>query len=192
MGLETLALALIHEQALASLAASDGSVKTRKRTVNRAKLFFAETLLPIEKKHGAAMKANVRVNQMAQALHRRTVESASSTRHLKRNIIKRQKAEAALKKSGSDRTKLLRQSDNLHTLLREETRKIMSAQEKERKKNSLQLQNEVAQTLLAINIGLLALKTSAEANTRKFSKEIANTQRLVRASIKKRIHGVRS
>jgi len=189
LGLETLALALIHEQALAALVASDGSVKTRERVVNRAKSFFAETLVPIEKTHGAAMKANVRTNQLTQALHRRTAESASSVRHLKRNIIKRQRAEEALKKSGSDRTKLLRQSHSLHTLLREQMRKIISTQEKERKKTSLQLQDEVAQTLLAINIGLLALKTSAKANTRKISKEITNTQHLVRESIK-RVNGM--
>jgi len=189
LGLETLALASIHEQVLASLVASGGAVKTRERVINRAKSFFAETLVPIEKRHGAAMKANVRVDQLAQALHRRTAESASSTRHLKRNIIKRQKAEAALKKSGADRAKLLRQSDRLHTLLREQTRKILSTQEKERQKTSLQLQDEVAQTLLAIDIGLLALKTAAKVNTRNFSKEIVNTQRLVRQSLKK-INGV--
>jgi len=189
LGLETLALALIHKQALASLVAAGGPVKTGERVISRAKLFFAETLVPIEKKHSAAMKANVRVDQLAQVLHRRTAESESSSRHLKRNIIKRQKAEADLKKSGLDRAKLLRQADSLHTLLREQTRKVMSTQEKERQKTSLHLRDEVAQTLLAIDIGLLALKTAAKVSTRNLSKEIVNTQRLVRQSLKK-INGV--
>lgn len=185
LGLETLDVALIHKRALTSLVPSDGSVKARERMVNRSKMFFAETLVPIEKTHGVALKAKFRVDQMAQALQRRTAESTASTRHLKRSIITRQKAESALEKSGTDRTKLLQQSDSLNTRLREQTRKILEVQEKERDKTSLQLRDEVAQTLLAINIGLLALKTSSEVNTGKFSKEIANTQRLVRESLKR-------
>jgi len=190
LGLETLDLALVHEKALPSLLPSDGTAMNRKRLIGVAKRFFAETIVPIEKTHDAALKAGAHVSQLTQELHKRTVESATSDRILTRSVVKRQAAEAALEKSGEDRARLLQTSARLHTQLRQQTHKILAAQEKERQTTSLQLQDEVAQALLAINLRLLALKTSSKANTQNFSKEIANTQRLVRESLKK-VSGVR-
>ena len=89
------------------------------------------------------------------------------------------------KKSGEHRALLLKEAARLQNRLRTQTHAILSAQERQRHKSSLHLQNEVAQTLLAINIGLLALKTSAKANTAKLEQAVANTQRLVRASLKR-------
>ena len=190
LGLETLDLAQAHEQALASTVPPGGTVMSRKRWGGLAKRFFAEAIVPIEETHAAAQQAGAQVNQLTRDLRKRTLESATSTRKLKRSIAKRKEAEAALEKSGADRTKLLQASTRLHTQLREQTRAILAAQEAERQKTSLQLQDEVAQALLAISIRLLALKTAAKASTDKFSKEIANTQRLVRESLKK-VNGVR-
>ena len=191
LGLETLDLAQVHEQALAStVLPPGGNAKSRKRWGGLAKRFFAEAIVPIEETHAAAQQAGAQVNQLTRDLRKRTVESATSTRKLKRSIAKRKEAEAALEKSGADRTKLLQASTRMHTQLREQTRALLAAQEAERQKTSLQLQDEVAQALLAISIRLLALKTAAKASTDKFSKEIANTQRLVRESLKK-VNGVR-
>jgi len=190
LGLETLDVARIHEQALRCIVPSDASAKPRHRLADQARSFFSEAIVSIEKTHGAALKAVARVNQLTQALNKRAMESAASTRDLEKSIVQRQTAEAALKKSGKDRAKLVRKSNSLHTLLHEQTRKILSAQENERHKTSLQLQDEVAQALLAINIRLLSLRKSAKANTEKFSKEIATTQRLVLESIQK-VSGVR-
>ena len=55
----------------------------------------------------------------------------------------------------------------------------MAAQENERTKMSLELQNEVAQTLLGINVRLLTLKQEAKNNTRGLKNEIASAQLLV-------------
>jgi signal transduction histidine kinase len=66
--------------------------------------------------------------------------------------------------------------------LRQLTHQVLAAQEEERRKISLELQNEVAQTLLGINVRLVSLKQEARHNTRGLKKEIAGTQRLVAAS----------
>lgn len=55
----------------------------------------------------------------------------------------------------------------------------MVAQEDERKSISRELQDEIAQTLLGINVRLLSLKQHARNSTNGFKKEIASTQRLV-------------
>ena len=60
----------------------------------------------------------------------------------------------------------------------------MVAQEHERKKISLELQDEIAQTLLGINVRLLTLKQHARNNTNGFKQEIASTQALVVQSAK--------
>src|SRR5438093_5506515 len=58
LGLETLDVARIHEQALATLETSssgDGIIK-------RAEIFFTEAITPIEKTHGVALEAKMRLN----------------------------------------------------------------------------------------------------------------------------------
>ena len=183
LGLETLDLARIHEQALTTLVMSGRSSRTRERMIERAMSFFAEAIVPIERTHPAALKADVRFQQLAQTLRQRSVESSASKRHLERGVARRRAAEAALKKSGQHRLKLLQKSRRLQERLREQTRTMLSAQEDERKKSSRQLQDEIAQTLLAINVRLLTLKNAGRAKTETLRKEIAETQRLVRQSV---------
>src|ERR1043165_999265 len=60
LGLETLDVARIHEDALATLEAGskgDGVIR-------RAELFFAEVITPIENTHGAALEANARLTRL--------------------------------------------------------------------------------------------------------------------------------
>ncbi len=184
LGLETLDLALIHKQALMTLVLPNGSSRTRQRMIKRAQRFFAEAIVPIERTHRAALQAAVRVNQLTLTLQRRMVESSASTRHLKQGIAQRKAAEAALEQSREHRRRLLQESSGLQKRLRYQTRALLSAQEDERQQHSRQLHDEIAQTLVAINLRLLTLKTSAKANTENLEKDVAETQRLVQQSAK--------
>jgi signal transduction histidine kinase len=185
LGLETLDVAEFHEQALMTVASPGGSSRARQKKIERAKSFFAATIVPIEKTHRAALKADVRVNQLTQTLRRRTVESSASTRRLKRSIIQRRMVEESLKKSGDHHTHLLAESRRLQKHLRHLTREILSAQEDERQKTSHQLHDEVAQNMIAIDLPLLTLKKAARTSTASLKKEIAKTQRLVKESAKR-------
>ncbi len=182
LGLETLDLALIHDRALTSMLSPGGSGVARMKSISTAKRFFDETIGPIDQTHKMAMKTGIRVGQLTQALRQRTAESLVSSLHLKQGIARRQKAEAAVVKSGKHRTDLLAESVRLRTLLRDRKRVILLALEEERRKNSRDLHDDVAQILLDINFKLLALKTAVRANTKKLKKEIAETQRLVKQS----------
>lgn len=182
LGLEPLDVARIHEHALTTLALP-GTSRAQQRMVDRAKRFFAETVVPIEKTHREALKTDVRVNQLTRILHRRTMESSVVTRHLERGITQRRAAEAALKKSREHRLHLLRKSSRLQQRLRVQAHEIFAAQENERHRNSRELQNEIAQILLAINLRLLTVKASAKSDTENLEKEIVGTQELVRKSV---------
>ena len=186
LGLETLDVARLHGQALTALAPLGGSSRTtRHKTTERAKVFFAEAIVPIEETHRAAMKAGVRIGQLTRTLRRRTRASSVSVGQLERAIAQRQAVEAVLKQSADRHAKLLAKAERLQKQLRHQTRELLSGQEDERQKTGRELRNEIVQALVAIELSLLALGTSASANTGKLDKEIANAQRLVRQSRKR-------
>lgn len=178
-GLEALDLTRIHEIALARLVSPSYPPTVRKQMIKWAEIFFAEVGTPIETAHRAAQEAKVLVNR-----RHGTVNLAASNRCLKRGIVQRKAAEKALKKSGEHFTQLLKESRQLQKHLRHQTHRIISAQEDERSKISRELHDEVAQTLLGINVRLLTLKKDASFNTKGLKKKIASTQRLVEESVR--------
>jgi len=129
--------------------------------------------------HRAARQSKVQLVRLNQTLSRRTVELAATNRLLQRGIVRRKTVEAALRKSGEHYARLLKDSLQLQDGLRQLTHQVLTAQENERKKISVELQDEIAQTLLGINVRLVSLKHEARANTKGLKNEIASTQRLV-------------
>ncbi len=183
LGLETLDLARIHEQALIKMVLSGYSTGDRDRMVRRAGAFFAEAVTPIEKTHRTAREANVHLDRVNRTLRRRSVDLTASNRQLKQEIVRRQAVEDALKKSQRHYGQLLEQSRCLQEQLRYLSRQILSAQEEERKRISRELHDEVAQTLTGINVELAALRTESTISTSNLQKKIASTQRLVERSV---------
>lgn len=180
LGLETLELARIHERALITLelsARKNGHVK-------QAKIFFNEALTPIVETHRAARQSKTELLQLNETLGRRTAELAATNRHLQRGIVRRKSVEAALKKSGVHYCKLLKDSLHLQEGLRQLTHRVLAAQETERREISRELQDEIAQTLLGINVRLVSLKHEARINSRELKNEIASARRLVVKSAK--------
>jgi signal transduction histidine kinase len=174
LGLETLDVARIHEGAVAALdlaSSKDGVMK-------RAEIFFAEAITPIEESHRGALSANAQLKQAHKTLDRRTSDLAASNRSLKQSIAHRKTVEDALKKSEGHSAKLRDESRRLQKHLRRLTQEILTAQEDKRQKLSRDLQDEIAQTLLGINVRLVTLRKEAAVNATGFKKEIAGTQRL--------------
>lgn len=184
MGLETLDLAGIHETALAALVLPSYSSATRRGMIKRAGLFFAEANTPIERTHRAALNASAEFRRSSKRLARRIGELETSRQQVRHGIVRREGAEEALRKSGEHYTQLLEESRRLQKHLQHLTRRVLLTQEDKRKKISRDLHDEIGQTLLGINVRLLALKIAAAAKTEGFSKEIAGTQRLVTQSMK--------
>jgi signal transduction histidine kinase len=183
LGLETLDLARMHKAALTTLA-PDGSSAARDQMVKRAGIFFTEAITPIEQTHRAGVESAARLNQQNKTLAHRTAQLALVNRQLKKGIRRRKTAEDALKKSERHHTKLLRESHHLQKHLQQLIHRSLSAQENERTKISHDLHDEIAQTLLGINVRLLGLKKGATARPEGLAKEIATTQRLVEKSVK--------
>jgi signal transduction histidine kinase len=183
IGLETLDLARIHEQALIALVSPSYSAGARDGMLKRAQTFFIKALTPIEETHRTAMEVNARLSQLNRTLLRRTGELAATNRKLKREIVGRRAAEKALKKSEQHYSLLLEQSHHMQEQLRHLSRQILSAQEEERRRISRELHDEIAQVLMGINLHLATLKKEATADTRSLKRKITHTQRLVERSL---------
>lgn len=179
IGLETLDIARIHDGALAALG-SPG----RAGLSQRAALFFAEAIIPIEKLHRAAVRADSDVIQLSKALGRRTVDLADSRKSLQKTIIGRRTVEEALKTSGRHSGRLFEESRRLQKDLKHLTHRILKAHEDKRTKVSRDLRDEIAQTLLGINVRLLTLKAEASLNAKGLAADIATTQRLLDSSVR--------
>jgi len=184
IGLQTLDLAKIHEEALTALSSSSDSFRIKDGMVTQAEKFFAEAITPIEETHRAVMEANVTLKQQIATLSQRTGELAASNLRLKKEVAQRKTAEKALKKSEAHHKHLLEQSRAMQEQLRHLSRQILLAQEEERKEISRELHDEIAQTLAGINVHLAALKVEASSATQGLVKKIASTQKLVERSVK--------
>jgi signal transduction histidine kinase len=115
--------------------------------------------------------------------------SAEATRfgvlllQFKSESTQRRAVQTALKKSERHHILLLDQSRQMQEHLRHLTRKILTAQEDERREISRELHDEIAQTLTGINVQLANLKREAVVNAKGLRGKIAGTQRLVRKSV---------
>jgi signal transduction histidine kinase len=180
LGLEALDVAKIHMEAFVAVEGCSGSAGV----IQRADDFFSEVVTPIKKTHHAALKAGAHLNELKETLDRRTADLAAANRSLKQKIAQRKTAEKVLKTSHEQSKKLLDESHRLQKHLRDLAHQVMATQENKRNEISHELQDEIAQTLLGINVRLLTLKNAAAVSTEGFKKEIATTQRLVEESIK--------
>jgi signal transduction histidine kinase len=183
LGLETLNLAKIHEEALITLVLPHFSVRTSDGMIRRAGAFFAEAITPIEETHRGAQEANAHLKIMIETLTRRTTELASSNVKLKREIAQRKAAERFLRTSEQTSIGLLKKSRQMQEELRHLSRQLLLAQEEERRKISRELHDVIAQTLTGINVRLAALKKESASSTEELQKKIATTQLLVEKSV---------
>lgn len=183
MGLETLDLALIHEQALVVQVLSMEPSPARDEVVSRSRMFFAEAIVPLEETHRLALEANVHLSRLNVGLSRRTQDLVVSNRRLKKEIRRREMAEETLRKSEQNTQRLLERSRLLHEELRCLSRRVLLVQEEERKRISRELHDVIAQMLTGINVRLATLKMASAQNSSGMSRQISRTQRLIEKSV---------
>jgi signal transduction histidine kinase len=110
---------------------------------------------------------------------RRTADLETTNRELHRDIVRRKVKADAFQKTGEHQNKCLGEAFELQKRLQRGSHRVLAAQEEERKKISHELQDEIAQTLLGINVRLLSLRQKARSKFKGLKNEIASTRRLV-------------
>ncbi len=127
--------------------------------------------------------SDITVLKRAKEAQRRMEALAVANRELRREIVRRQAVEAALKKSEQHQSQMLEQSHQMQEQLRHLSHRILQAQEEERKRISRELHDEITQTLVGINVHLETLARAGAINPRGLKQKIARTQRLVEKSV---------
>jgi signal transduction histidine kinase len=124
------------------------------------------------------------LHRLNQVLERRATILTTANRRLLRDVNRCKETERTLKASRGHYLKLWRESRHLQQDLRRLTHQILATQEGQRRDLSRNLQDDIAQTLLGINVRLLALRLTDRKNTRRLRAGITGTQHLVAASAK--------
>jgi signal transduction histidine kinase len=179
LGLRGVDIAKIHEVTLAMMKPINRSDGLKKR----AEVFLAEATILMEQTDHSYLNANADFTQVNKALDSRTLGLAASNRSLKLNIVRCKTVEKDLQKKAANSKKQLNESNRQQRDLRNLAHRIISTQEERRSEMSHELQDEIAQTLLGINVHLLTLKKAASGSVKGFRKSVASTQRLVGESI---------
>jgi signal transduction histidine kinase len=183
LGLETLDLAKMHEEAMVQLKLQHPTVRAGKGLVRRGVAFFAEAEVPVEGTHRVAVEANKHLKVMLATLTKRTIELARSNEELKGEIAQRREVEDSLRVSELTTSQLLTKSRQMQEELRHLSRRLIAAQEEERRRISRDLHDVIVQTLTGINLRLAALKSQTKKGARDLQNKIAVTQRLVEKSV---------
>jgi signal transduction histidine kinase len=182
-GLETLDLALLHGRALEALTPANSTGATRAASSEKARGFFLDVLIPIEKTHRAMTDNVVKLKKAVRSLQQRTVELTAANRRQKLEVAQRRAAEKSLRLSENNHRVLLKEARQMQLRLRHLSHQLLSAQEEERKEISRELHDEIVQTLTGINVQLATLKIESGISKKSFSKHISYTQRLVEKSV---------
>jgi len=183
LGLETVALARIHQTALAALVLPGSLSATRRRMTRQARIFLVEARLAVKKTLRVGTASTIRLNRQNDRFTQRAAQLATANRRLKQGLSVYKTAEKTFAKRGQRDAQVLQESQNLQKHMRHLTHQLLSAQEVERTKISHELHDEVAQALLGIHVRLLTLKKAAQGNKTHLRKVIASTQRAVKQSI---------
>jgi len=141
--LPVLNIASAHEESLIEF--SDGR-PIANNVIKKAGRFFAEVILPIERKYRGRHNAADRLEKLRKLLDERTRTLANSKAELEEEFTRRARTEKALQESERHFNESLEESARLQKQLRYLSHKILSTQEEERKKIRRELPDQLAAT----------------------------------------------
>jgi PAS domain S-box-containing protein len=127
--------------------------------------------------------SNITERKRAEGARRRLAVLTASNKKLEQEMVRRQRIQESLKKSERQQTQLLQQSYEMQEQLRNLSHQILYAQEEERKRISRELHDEIAQTLVGIDVHLKSLIREAAGDIKGLPQKIKRTQRLVARSL---------
>jgi len=182
-GLTTPGVAQVHQRSLVSLGLIRYPADSGEDAVKRAADFFTAAVKPIEDSQGGLAEANARLQAAVETLSQRSDELGAANEELRQEIARRKEVEDSLRTSELTSSQLLAKSREMQEELRYLSRRLIVAQEEERKRISRELHDVIAQTLTGINVRLSTLKLETTANAKDFQKKIAFTQRLLEKSM---------
>jgi signal transduction histidine kinase len=176
-------IARAHAKALRTLAPSRYAGNDGGAILRRAERFFLSALTPLQPEQGTMRKTAKRMRSLDALLRRSTAALSVAKQRLRLESARAHRAEVALAEGARHYRRLLAQSESLQDQLRRMARRVLSAQEEERKNISRELHDEIAQVLTGINVQLSILKQDSKVNDSGLRKRIEHAQRFVEKSV---------
>lgn len=127
---------------------------------------------------------NITSRKVAEETRRHAETLDVRNRVLQQEVARREVIERALKRSRTQQARLLERAREMQRELRHLSRKVLHAQEEERRKISRELHDVIAQTLAGISVRLAALQQDPSPDPRRLTRHIARTQQQVERSVK--------
>jgi signal transduction histidine kinase len=180
LGLGRLELARIHEKAFIVI----DPTSRKQAIIKRAENFFTKASTRMMEVHHGGPLHKMTLKRLKHMTSRRAAELKTTNRELQQSIVQRKAKENEFQQNGKHQNKCLGEALELQKSLRRGSHRVLAAQEDQRKKISHELQDEIAQTLVGINVRLLSLRMKARSKFKGIKNEIASTQRLVVESAK--------
>ncbi len=180
LGISTLALARIHDQAFAALRILPGATPGEDGRDARADAFFSLVLVPIEAARPAAAAARQRSRSLSASIVRSSAALTKARQRATQAVGERRARERDLTACQAEHSALRTRAERMADQLRQLARKLLISQEEERNRISRDLHDELGQTLTSVNIALASLKSSAAADAKELRHDIAETQHLIR------------
>ena len=128
---------------------------------------------------------DITARKQVEEAQRRLEDMADTNLGLNREIVRRQAVEQDLKKSEQNQGRLLEQARHMQGQLRHLSHQILQAQEEERLRISRDLHDEIAQTLVGINVQLATLTREAAGGPKGLQQKIECAQQMVEKSVAK-------
>jgi signal transduction histidine kinase len=175
LGLGMREMARIHQQALTVLE----RYRRKTRMNGRVENFFTKACTRVMEAHDYEPANKITLNRLKDMTNRRAAKLKTGNRDSKRGMAQRKARDHAFQKSGDHQSKCLDEALQLQKHLQRGSHRVLAAQEEERHKISHELQDEIAQTLLGLNVRLLSLRQRARTKFKGLNNEIASAQRLV-------------
>ncbi len=149
---------------------------------------FLTRAVPQKDKQGRMLQwfgtnTDVEDQKRAEEAQRRTEVLEATNEKLEKEIVRRQAVEKALKQSERHLSRSLAQAQQQQEQLRQLARQILWAQEEERKRISRELHDEIAQTLVGMNVHLESLASEGLVNPAHFKQKIVSTQAMIEESV---------
>jgi PAS domain S-box-containing protein len=131
-----------------------------------------------------AVVVDISEHKRAEETQIRLEVATTSNSTLKREIVRREAVEAALRQSEGTARHLLEESNKMQRQLRDMSRRILTVQEDQRKEISRELHDQITQTLVGINIHMAAYAKAVKADPGSITRAAVPIRRLVEKAVK--------
>ncbi|MDA9922015.1 sensor histidine kinase [Verrucomicrobiales bacterium] len=183
LGINLLGLAKIHLNSLTSLEKAGLTTQENGEPNRQSSDFFNAVAEPLEEGRFKASKTGHQLSSTIETLRHHEEDLARSNKNLLAEITRLKEVENSLRTSEETASLLLEQAREMQEEMRSLSRRLITAQEDERKRISRELHDVIAQTLTGINLRLAVLRSQSVANNEDFHEKIQITEHLVEQSV---------